>query len=54
MIDRFLRSLVRFVAQSEDAEKMDLHMFDNYGMDVESYVDRAFELTELIRTTGTD
>ena len=54
VIDRFLRSLVRFVAKSDDAEKMDLHMLDNYGMDVESYVDRALELTELIRSTGTD
>jgi penicillin V acylase-like amidase (Ntn superfamily) len=52
VIDRFLRSLVRFVAQSDDAEKMDLHMLDNYGMDVESYVDRAYRATELIRTTG--
>jgi len=52
VIDRFLRSLVRFVAQSDDAETMDRHMLDNYGMDVESYVDRALEITELIRTTG--
>ena len=49
VIDRFLRSLVRFVSKSEDPEKMDLHMLENYGFDVARYGDRALETTELIR-----
>ena len=49
IIARFLRSLVRFVAKSDDAEEMDLHMLSNYEMDVESYIDRALDITELIR-----
>jgi hypothetical protein len=52
VINRFLRSLVRFVAQSDDAAKMDRHMLDHYGMDVESYVERAYKITELIRING--
>ena len=49
VIDRFLRSLVRFVAKSDDLEKMDFHMLENYGFNVARYVDRALETTELIR-----
>jgi len=49
VIDRFLRSLVRFVAKTSDEGKMDSHMLENYGFDVARYVDRAQEITELIR-----
>ena len=48
-IGRFLRSLVQFVAKTNDLEKMDDHMLKNYDMDVESYIDRALKFSELIR-----
>ncbi|MBN1895242.1 linear amide C-N hydrolase [bacterium] len=50
VIDRFLRSLVRFVAKTDDAEQMDRHMLDHYGMDMNHYISRALEITELVRT----
>lgn len=49
VIDKFLRSLVRFVAKSEDADTMDSHMIENYNLDVRRYVERALETTERIR-----
>ncbi len=49
VIDRFLKSLVRFVAKTDDADKMDGHMLENYGFDVDRYIERALEITELIR-----
>lgn len=49
VIDRFLRSLVQFVAKTEDSEQMDNHMLENYGFDVKRYIERALEITELIR-----
>jgi hypothetical protein len=49
VMGRFLRSLVRFVAKTNDLDKMDNHMLDNYEMDVESYIDRALKFSELIR-----
>ena len=48
-IGRFLRSLVQFVAKTNDLEKMDDHMLKNYDMDVESYINRALKFSELIR-----
>jgi len=49
VIDRFLRSLVRFVAKTDDADQMDNHMIENYGFGVDRYIERALEITELIR-----
>lgn len=49
LIGGFLHSLVRFVAKTEDAGRMDRHMIDHYGMDVSRYISRAMRTTELIR-----
>jgi len=49
VIGRFLRSLVGFVAKTDDPASMDLHMVKNYGFNVESYIERALQTTELIR-----
>ena len=49
MISRFLRSLVRFVAKSNDPVAMDRHMQEHYGLTVERYIDRALEISEHIR-----
>jgi len=48
-VGKFLRSLVSFVADTEDTDMMDKHMLENYGFDVQGYTDRAIALTELIR-----
>ena len=49
VISEFLRSLVRFVARSKDPAAMDRHMTERYGLTVEGYIDRALEISELIR-----
>lgn len=49
VISSFLRSLVQYVAKTNDPAAMDLHMMQRYGFAVERYVDRALETSELIR-----
>jgi penicillin V acylase-like amidase (Ntn superfamily) len=49
VIARFLRSLAQFVAETGDPAAVDRHMMEAYGFEVEGYVERALEASELIR-----
>jgi len=51
-IERFLKSLVRFVSKTDVPQEMDAYMGEHYGFDVKQYVDRALEATELVRSVG--
>ena len=48
VVGRFLRSLVQFVAKNDDTDKMDIHMYENYGIHLDDYIDRALQINELI------
>jgi hypothetical protein len=50
IITSFLRSLVRFVARTDEPAAMDRYMMERYGFAFEQYVERALDVTELIRT----
>lgn len=52
VLSRFLRSLVGFVAGTDEPAAMDRHLAERYGMSVERYVDRALAATDLILAVG--
>lgn len=53
-IDKFLRSLMRFCAKTENSDTMNAYWVENYAFDVNQYVDRALGISELIRNEKID
>ncbi len=49
IIDGFLRNLIRFVAKTDDPDRMDQYLRDNYGIGADQYIERALKISELIR-----
>lgn len=51
IISEFLTSLVQFVSGTKNRAAMDQYMTEMYGFEVEHYVDRALQISELIRSS---
>jgi len=49
VVDWFLRNLIQFVAKTDDPDRMDRYLRDNYGIGVDQYIKRALKMSALIR-----